>query len=410
MFYFWSRPSRNKIGPEHDFVTVITGSHCAIARCDPYDSPTLEREFPRMGGYIPLHFKPEWPVYPPSTLAVLLPLSLLPWPVLSVVWMLSSFSLLCAAFIAVLLRFKAYRDVLSFLPLAILLTDAAIGGAVQLGQPTLIAGSALTLAIIALESGSMPVTGSLLLALSLCLKPQGAFFCGIYFLLRNRTRIPALAAYVFTAAAGLAGILLFYYRLSSFAYLGHLSANLKLAFQPGRDADPSPLNEYSASFLNFQAFLSRLIPNPHVSIGITYAVCFAIAGLMAVACWRKKNLAARPYTILALLVMLELLVSYHRFYDHVFMLAALPAFYEIKQRSRSDYLLLIAALVVYQFRQLHNLTIHGLGPFPSGAPVELFIALLCLHSLWSDDSQAPSPNPTLIAAHRRRTSRSSCGA
>ena len=167
MFYFWSRPSRNKIGPEHDFVTVITGSHCAIARCDPYDSPTLEREFPRMGGYIPLHFKPEWPVYPPSTLAVLLPLSLLPWPVLSVVWMLSSFSFLCAAFIAVLLRFKAYRDVLSFLPLAILLTDAAIGGAVQLGQPTLIAGSALTLAIIALESGSMPVTGGLLLALSL---------------------------------------------------------------------------------------------------------------------------------------------------------------------------------------------------------------------------------------------------
>jgi hypothetical protein len=398
MFYFWSRPSRNKIGPEHDFVTVITGSHCAIARCDPYDSLTLEREFPRMGGYIPLHFKPEWPVYPPSTLAVLLPLSLLPWPVLSVVWMLSSFSFLCAAFIAVLLRFKAYRDVLSFLPFAILLTDAAIGGAVQLGQPTLIAGSALTLAIIALESGSMPVTSGLLLALSLCLKPQGAFFCGIYFLLRNRTRIPALAAYVFTAAAGLAGVLLFYYRLTSFAYLGHLSANLKLAFQPGRDADPSPLNEYSASFLNFQAFLSRLIPNPHVSNSITYAVCFAIAGLIAFACWRKKNLATRPYTILALLVMLELLVSYHRFYDHVFMLAALPAFYEIKQRSRSHYLLLIAALVVYQFRQFHNLTIHGLGPFPSGAPVELFIALLCLHSLWSDDSQAPSPKPH---SHRR---------
>jgi len=284
------------------------------------------------------------------------------------------------------------------LPLGILLADVAIGQGVQLGQPTLIAASALTLAIIALETGSMAVTGGLLLALSLCLKPQGAFFCGIYFLLRNRTRIPALAAYVFTAAAGLAGVLLFYYRLSSFAYLGHLSANLKLAFQPGRDADPSPLNEYSASFLNFQAFLSRLIPNPHVSIGITYAVCFAIAGLMAFACWRKKNLAARPYTILALLLMLELLVSYHRFYDHVFMLAALPAFSEIKQRSRSQYLLFIAALVVYQFRQFHNLTIHGLGPFPSGAPVELFIALLCLHSLWSDDSQATSHK---LHSHRR---------
>ena len=132
MFYYWSRPSRNKIGPEHDFVTVITGAHCAIARCDPYDSPTLEHEFPKMGGYIPLPFKPEWPVYPPSTLTVLLPLSLLPWPLLSVVWMLLSFSSLFAASVVLLLRFEAYRNVLSFFPLGILLADPAIGGAVQL--------------------------------------------------------------------------------------------------------------------------------------------------------------------------------------------------------------------------------------------------------------------------------------
>jgi hypothetical protein len=413
MFYVFSRPSRNEIGPEHDFVTIIAGAHCAIDRCDPYDSPTLEREFPKMGGYIPpLHFKPEWPVYPPSTLFVLLPLSLLNWPALSVVWMVLCFGFLCAAFVVLLLRFNAYRDVLSFLPLGILLADAAIGQAVQLGQPTLLAGSALTLAIIALESGSMPVTGGLLLALSLCLKPQGAFFCGIYFLLRSRTRIPALAAYVFTAAAGLGGILLFYYRLSSLAYLGHLSSNLKLAFQPGRDADFSPLNEYSPSFLNLQAFLARLVANPQVCNALTYAVCLVIVGLLVFVCWRKKNLSARPFTILAVLVMLELLVSYHRFYDHIFMLAALPGLYEIKQRGKSGYLLSVGALFVYLFRQFHDLKIHGLGPFPSGAPVELFIALVCLHSLWSDDSQAPShktdsspridvAHPGPVAAHER---------
>ena len=237
----------------------------------------------------------------------------------------------------------------------------------------------------------MPVTGGLLLALSLCLKPQGAILCGLYFLLRSRTRLPALAAYIFTAAAGLAGVLLFYFRLSSFAYLGHLSANLKLALQPGRDADFSPLNEYSASFLNLQAFLSRLTANPHISNGITYAVFFAIAGLLLFVCWRKRNFATRPYTIVAVLVMLELLVSYHRFYDHLYMLAALPGIYEIKQRGGPGYLLSVAALVVYQFRQFHNLTIHGLGPFPSGPPVELLIALLCLHSLWRDDSQMPLP-------------------
>jgi uncharacterized membrane protein YhaH (DUF805 family) len=249
----------------------------------------------------------------------------------------------------------------------------------------LIAASSLTLAIVALESGAIPITGGLLLAISLCLKPQGAYLCGAYFLLRTSTRIPALAAYLFTAAAGAAGTLLFYFRLSSFAYLGHLSANLKLAMQPGRDADFSRVNEAnSSSFLNLQAFLARLIENPQLCNALTYAVFLAIAALLVFVCWRKKTLATRPFTILAVLVMLELLVSYHRLYDHALMLAAIPGLYEIKQRGRSSYLLFVAGLFVYHFSQFHGVTIHGLGPFPSGAPVELFIAGLCLYSLWKN--------------------------
>ncbi len=391
IFYIYSRPSRNGYGAEHDFVTVIAGVHCAVDRCDPYDSPTLEREFPKMGGYIPTsHFKPEWPVYPPSTFVLLFPFSLLPWSVLSVVWMLLCYGFFCAAFLALLLRFKAYRDLLSIFPFAILLTDGSIGWAVELGQPALIAASTLTLAILALESGSMAITGGVLLAISLCLKPQGAYLCAIYFLLRTRTRIPAIAACVFTAAAGVAGVLLFYFRLSSFAYLRHLSANLKLAVAPGRDADFSRLNGNSSSFLNLQAFLARFIDNPRVCNGLTYATFFVVAGLLVYVCWRKRNLATRPYTILAVLVMLELLLSYHRLYDHAFMLAAIPGLYEIKQRGRSAYLVFVFALLVYHFSQFHGLTIHGLGPFPSGAPVELLIAAICLQSLWKDRSTVSS--------------------
>jgi hypothetical protein len=391
IFYIYSRPSRNGFGAEHDFVTVVTGAHCLVAGCDPYDAPTLEREFPSMmGGYTPTsHFKPEWPVYPPSTFLLLFPFSLLPWSVLSVVWLLLSFGFLTGAFLVLFVRFKAYPDLLSVLPFVILLADGSIGWAVQLGQPVLIAASSLTLAIVALESGSMPLLGGLLLAISLCLKPQGAYLCVAYFLLRNSTRIPALAACLFTAAAGAGGTLLFYFRLSSFAYLGHLSSNLKLAMQPGRDADFSRLNDAnSSSFLNLQAFLARLIQDPHVCNGLTYAVFLALAGLLVFVCWRKRTLATRPFTILAVLVMLELLVSYHRLYDHALMLAAIPGLYELKERGRSSYLLFIAGLFVYHFSQFHGITIHGLGPFPSGAPVELFIAALCLHSLWKNQPVA----------------------
>jgi hypothetical protein len=155
--------------------------------------------------------------------------------------------------------------------------------------------------------------------------------------------------------------------------------------QPGRDADFSRVNDAnSSSFLNLQAFLARLIQNPHVCNSLTYAVFLTLAALLVFVCWRKKNLATRPFTILAALVMLELLVSYHRLYDHALMLAAIPGLYEIKQRGRSAYLLFIGGLFVYHFSQFHGMTIHGLGPFPSGAPVELFIAGLCIYSLWKN--------------------------
>jgi hypothetical protein len=385
IFYIYSRPGRNGYGAEHDFVTVIAGARCAVDRCDPYDSSTVEKEFIRMGGYTPTsHFKPEWPVYPPGTFLILLPLSLLPWSAISVVWMLLSFGFLSATFVVLIVRFGAYRNLLSFLPFVILLADGSIGWAVQLGQPALIAASAVTLAIVALGSG-MPVAGGVLMAIALCLKPQGAYLCGAYFLLKSSTRVPALLAFLFTGLVAAVGTILFYFRLSSFAYLGHLAANLRLAVQPGRDADFSRLNETgSSSFLNLQAFLARLIHSPRLCNAFTYAVVLAIAWLLVFVCWRKRALYNRPYTILATLVMLELLVSYHRLYDHALMLAAIPGLYEIKERGNASYLLFVGGLFIYHFSQFHGMTIHGRGPFPSGAPVELFIAVLCLHGLWKN--------------------------
>ncbi len=394
IFYAYSRPSRNGFGAEHDFVTIVAGAHCLLDRCDPYDSPTLEQEFLKMGGYTPAQrFKPEWPVYPPGSLLVLFPFSLLPWSVLSVVWMLLSWGLLTTAFVVLFLKFKAYRDLLSVLPFFILLADGSIGWAVQLGQPVLIAASAITLAIVAFESGSVPVTAGALLAISLCLKPQGAILCGFYFLFKSSTRLPALVAYLFTAVATVAGTFLFYLRLGSFSYLGHLAANLKLAVRPGGDADFSVFNDKdSSSFLNLQAFMARFIHDPHLCNLLTYGLFLTLAALLVVVCWQKKNLATRPYTILAVLVMLELLVTYHRLYDHVLMLAAIPGLYEIKQRGRSAYLLFLGGLFVYHFSQFHGLKIHGMGPFPSGAPVEVFVAALCLYSLWQNRSkQEPLP-------------------
>jgi hypothetical protein len=391
VFYIHTRPARNGYGAEHDFVTVIAGSHCLADRCDPYDSPTLEREFVAMGGYAPKqHFKPEWPVYPPSTLLLLYPLSLMTWPVFSVIWILICFGFVAAAFLALFLACRAYRDLLSLLPFAILLADGSIAWAVELGQPVLVAASSLCLAILALEAFALPITGTLLLAISLLIKPQVAWLCVAYFLLKRTTRLPAIAACLATGAMAAAGTLAFYSRLSSLAWLGHLAANLKMAVKPGGDADFSLLNHDSASYLNIQAFLARMIDNPRLCNDLTYAVCTVIGSLLIFVCWRRKNLQTRPFTILAVLIMLELLVSYHRLYDHILILSAIPSFYEIRARSRKEFLWLAANLFVYHFSQFHGLKIHGYGPFSSGPPVELFVSGLCLKSLWQNKPCAAS--------------------
>jgi hypothetical protein len=75
-------------------------------------------------------------------------------------------------------------------------------------------------------------------------------------------------------------------------------------------------------------------------------------------------------------------MTYHRLYDHVLMLAAIPGLYEIKERGKFSYLLFVGGLFVYHFSQFHGMKIHGMGPFSSGPPVELFIAAVCLLSLW----------------------------
>ena len=382
IFYIHTRPERNGYGAEHDFVTVIAGSHCLAGRCDPYDSPTLEKEFVKMGGYTPKqHFKPEWPVYPPSTLLLLFPLALTPWPVLSALWMLACFGLVAAAFVSLFLKCEAYRSATSLIPFVILLADGSIAWAVELGQPVLVAAGALVLAILTLEE-NLPVAGTLFLALSLLIKPQGAYLCVAYFLLKRATRLPTLAACVLTGLMAAAGTLAFYMRLSTFAYLGHLSANLKLAVRPGGDADFTLLNPDSASYLNIQAFAVRLLPDRRLANNLTYVVCAVVLGLLIFVCWRRKLLAVRPFTILAVLVMVELLVSYHRLYDHILILTAIPGFYEVKAHSKRSYWVLVASLFVYHFSQFHGLKIHGYGPFSSGPPVELVIAGVCLWNLW----------------------------
>src|SRR5580704_17787986 len=64
--------------PMRDFVAPYAGARCLWAGCNPYDPRDVAQEFARAGGGENDHPLWSWPppVYPPSSLVVLLPVSL----------------------------------------------------------------------------------------------------------------------------------------------------------------------------------------------------------------------------------------------------------------------------------------------------------------------------------------------
>src|SRR5580698_5305235 len=74
--------------PMRDFVAPYTGARCLWAGCNPYEVEQIAREFARAGGAENEHPPWSWapPVYPPSTLVALLPVSLLPYHAARELW------------------------------------------------------------------------------------------------------------------------------------------------------------------------------------------------------------------------------------------------------------------------------------------------------------------------------------
>ncbi|HEY4048989.1 MAG TPA: glycosyltransferase 87 family protein [Acidobacteriaceae bacterium] len=367
-----------------DFAPVIAGAHCLFHTCNPYDSQTVEEFFRQLTGH-GVYIVPEVPVYPPSSFLAISPLLSLTWRPMYVTLTVVGAGLLLAAYILLILRFELFTDVVAYLPIVFAIQSGIMFPALWTGQPAVIAVATGAIGIILLISGSTRVFATLLLGVSLALKPQLVLAPALYLVVRKPTRKYGVAALAIAAIFFVAGTALLYGQLHSLAFFARESANMKLALQPGHLSDPSNANPDSAGFLNLQVPLYRLIPNLRVDNLLTDIVALVFLLGLAYAYWRETAARERPYTVIAVLALISLISIYHRHYDRLLILLLIPALWELRHLSRLFYWNLTALIFLWIFNQrlLSHIPARA-GEFPYTPLVEVVICGVFLASLFHD--------------------------
>ena len=362
-----------------DFAPVIAGAHCLFSPCNPYDSKVVEQFFHQLTGR-GVFIAPEVPVYPPATFLTLSPLLLLKWPAMHLTWTLVSAGSLLAIYFFWILKFELYSSLIAYLPIVFVLQSGIMFPALWVGQPAVLAVSSGAAGMILIVSGTTPVLAALMLALSLALKPQLVLAPALYLLCRRSTRKQTGAAFALAIFAFLLGTALLYSHLHSLSFFARESANMKLSLEPGHLSDPSPANPDSFDFLNLQVPLDRLLPNAAVANAISDAVTIALFLALAYLTLGKAAFDERPYTIIAILVLLSLLPAYHRVFDKLLLLLLIPALWELR-RCRSLYwgMTALAFLWIFDHRLATDISPRA-GLFPYTAFVEILMCIALLAS------------------------------
>lgn len=332
-----------------DFKPVYSGARCLLDGCDPYDSATLEREFLAHGGS-PSDLRPFRPFnanYPPSALALVTPLALLPFGPAHLLWLGLSATLFS---IAALLVAELSLDLLTpCLPAAglptvalsavLALFVASSTMLLMLAQPAGVTLGLLGIAVWCLVRGRFPVLAVLCFGLSLSLKPHLGALVWVFFLLarapapgtpagtgppglyRRRAVQIAAAAVMFS----LPGIVWASVRPASAHWPAELRRNLAGIAAHGSASDPGPANDEAHDITNLQAALSVLRDEPRFYNTGSFAVCAVLFLAWASAVVRTRPSWRRDLLGLAAAAGLTLLPIYHRQYDTRLLLLTFPA-------------------------------------------------------------------------------------
>ena len=321
-----------------DFSYLQVGGKCLIDRCDPYFYVSLNNEVAAQREHR-VYIFPMSPVYPTSTLMVLLPFAALGWPLAAFVYT-GIAGLLTALACGLMIRWFGFRiwdpAVLIFVAL---LTTVPFSDAIDFGNPVVLDTALTTLACLLLlrdasvRSRSADVVGWILLGLALSLKPQLAAGPAFVLYCRRETRRSASKASALAFGLLLFGLAAYRLRLGSFHFLASLRWAFGLSVMPEGSSDFA--NREASDFLNIQTTFAAIPQLSRTAInGLAWTTTAALAGATAWLAARTDALKRRPWTLVALALAISLLPVYHRGYDRVAALLLIPAAAELTATRR----------------------------------------------------------------------------
>jgi glycosyl transferase family 87 len=249
--------------------------------------------------------------YPPTAFVLLTPVAVLPWPVAHYLWL----AILLASYFVAVLSVRALADLpwgepRTYLYFALALALAPFHTAFAAGSIVVVAVAGCVCAISAAERQQIVLAG-VLLAIAIGLKPQIGLPFLLYYLLRRRWRIAAiacatLAAFLAVAVARLAA--------NAAPWVSNYLYDNRILFASGSLGDFTEHGPLRFGLINLQVVIYALLGNRDLA----NLLALAIAGILGLA-WLYL-LFRRPNQLSALLhlstiAVLSLLPVYHRLYD-----------------------------------------------------------------------------------------------
>jgi len=393
---------RWRISPFGDFNNLQTGGQCLISRCDPYDFAALNREIAVRHQANPQrwHTKPEvWPmtpVYPTSSLLVLLPFEDFGWPIAAYVFnTLAGFA--TAAALVLLIRSLRIRPWdAAAIPLLAALVCIPMASAIEFANPALLVAAMICIACVLLLQSRLTTLAWILLGLSLALKPQLAIGAAAILFWRRPTRSAAIKAGALAILLLLVGVAAYRLRLGSFHFLASLRYALWLSSMPGGSSDFA--NNESFDFLNIQTTFATI---PAISRTLVQLLAWATTVTLAAAALpigrRVCAVNRRPWTMIALATAISVLPVYHRGYDRVIALVLIPATMEVAVTSKRLSWLYAALLTLWIANDTIMSHILKRWLFEPQTPVEdVVFCTVLLASLWV--LPRPAPEAHLVAS------------
>lgn len=333
--------------PLSDISHLTLSASCLAHACNPYDAAALNREAAARHESRP-HVWREAPIYPPSSLLVVLPFAHSRWPAGALAFDALSAIAFTAASLLLIWRLQLSAGP-TLLILAVPCLCNPLSDTLAFGNPALLTIALITISCTLLLTASPRAytLAWICLGLALALKPPLAAAALLVLLLRKASRSAAAKALALSLMFLIAACLAYRLRLGSFHFLADLRTNLHLSQLPGASSDFSPANDESFDFLNLQTILSRI---PGISRAfaetLAWTTTFALAAAGSLIARRSRLFERMPWTVLALATLISILPIYHRGYDRVLAILLAPAAIELS-RSSKPIAWLYAALVCF---------------------------------------------------------------